>query len=236
MKKRLGNVIVPLILAISAYFAVMTVLFSFGVSVDFGGVLTKTVLALGATGSAVSLVFARPAGKTLKKLGFYLTHAGVVILLVGFALFDCAGDNISAVVPVESETYYSSIQRENGDICNLGFNFRVDSFETETYDDGSDKQYTAVLSFADAVTLKIDTLPLSVNHTVRRGGWKIYLMSHEKNADGTEYVNLLFRHDPGEKFVWLGAVMMISGTVLELIIGNARTLRKKTDGEENGHE
>lgn len=235
MKKRVYGMTASVILVITACFAVLTVLFSFGVSVNFDGVIVKLLLSAGAVLSLSAVVFARPAGGKTKKIGFYLTHAGAVVLLVGFALYDLAGESISATVPVGSETYYSSIQRENGEICDLGFNFRIDSFVTDTYDDGSDRQYTADLSFADAVTLKIDTLQLSVNHTIRRNGWKIYLMSHTTD-DGAEYVNLLFRHDPGEVLVKLGAVMMISGTVLELIIANAHRRRKKTTGEGTLHE
>jgi len=91
------------------------------------------------------------------------------------------------------------------------------------------------LLFADAVTLKVDKKELSVNHTVRKNGWKIYLMNYSHAADEIyewEYVHLLFRRDPGEFVVKAGAAMMIAGTVLELLIGNGIRTKKKEDGHD----
>lgn len=232
MKRRIYDIVSLVLLGITLFFIVLTLLFSSGVSVNFGGVLVTSVLTLAGILMAASLVFAKPSGNLPKRIGFYMTHGGIVLLLVGFALFELAGDSVTAAVPVGGETYYSNIQRENGEVCDLGFNFRVDSFEIETYEDGSEKQYYAGLSFADAVTLKVDTAELSVNHTLHRGGWKIYLMSYGYAADGIgEYVNLLFRYDPGEYVVKIGVVILIAGTLLELLVGNA--IRPKKEGEDH---
>lgn len=207
-------------------------MFSTGTPVNFGGIAVTGVLILAGILMAASLVFAKPSGNLAKRIGFYMTHGGIVLMLAGFALFELAGDSVTAAVPVGGESYYSNIQRENGGVCDLGFNFRVDSFEIETYEDGSDRQYYADLSFADAVTLKIENKELSVNHTVRKDGWKIYLMNYGYAADGMgEYVNLLFRHDPGEYIVRAGVIVLVIGTVMELLVGNA--IRTKKEGEDH---
>lgn len=233
MKRRIYDIVSLVLLGITLFFTVLTLLFSSGISVNFGGVLVTSVLTLAGILMAASLVFARPSGNLPKRIGFYMTHGGIVLLLVGFALFELAGDSVTAAVPVGGETYYSNIQRENGEVCDLGFNFRVDSFEIETYEDGSEKQYYADLSFADAVTLKVDTAELSVNHTLHRNGWKIYLMSYGAGAEpGEEYVNLLFRHDPGEYVVKIGVAVLIAGTLLELLVGNAIRSKKEEDDHE----
>ena len=113
---------------------------------------------------------------------------------------------------------------------------RADNRNIEYYDDGSQKQYSAVLSFADPVTLKIDRQEISVNHPVRRNGWKIYLMSFTYAAAdegySRNYVNLILRRDPGEYIVKAGAALLIAGTVLELLVGNGIRTKKKEDGHE----
>jgi len=230
MKRRIHTVIGCLLLGITLFFLVLTVLFSAGVPVNFRGIAVTAVLTVGGILMAASLVFARPSGNLPKRIGFYLTHAGIVLLLAGFALFELAGDSVTAVVPVGGETYYSNIQRENGEICDLGFHFRVDSRQIEYYEDGSEAQYYAGLAFADPVTLKVDGEWISVNHPVRRNGWKIYLMSFVYAADGGgEHVNFIFRRDPGEYVVKAGVAVLIAGTILELLVGNA--IRPKKEGE-----
>ena len=238
MKRRVHTVIGLLLLGITLLFLVLTVLFSAGVPVNFRGIAVTTILTFGGILMAGSLVFARPSGNLPKRIGFYLTHAGIVLMLAGFALFELGGDSVTAAVPVSETggTYYSNIQRENGEVCDLGFNFRVDSFSVESYGDGSDKQYYAGFSFADAVTLKVENKELSVNHPVRKNGWKIYLMNYGYAADGIgEFVNLLFRRDPGEFVVKAGVVALVAGTVLELLVGNAVRPHKKTK-EESAHD
>ncbi|MBR5311455.1 MAG: cytochrome c biogenesis protein ResB [Clostridia bacterium] len=238
MRNRISGAVSLGLLGITLFFLILTVGFSTGSSADFRGTAVSAVLAVGGLFTGASLVFAKPSGNLPKKCGFYLTHAGIVLLLAGFALFEFAGDSVTAAVPVGGETFYSNIQRENGEICDLGFHFRADSRLIEYDETGYETQYYADLSFADPVTLKIDGETLSVNHPVRRNGWKIYLMSFTYAADGTpapDYVNLILRRDPGEYAVKAGVVLLIAGTVLELLIGNAvRT--KSTTKKEDGHD
>lgn len=232
MKRRIYDIVSLILLGITLFFLALTVVFSTGTSVNFRGFAVTGVLILAGILMAVSLVFAKPSGNLPKRIGFYLTHGGIVLMLAGFALFELAGDSITAEVPVGGETYYSNIQRENGEVCDLGFNICVDDFAVEFYEDGSDKQYYADLLFADAVTLKVEKKELSVNHTVRKNGWKIYLMNYGYAMDGIgEYVNLLFRRDPGEYVVRAGVIVLVAGTILELLVGNA--VRPKKEGEDH---
>ena len=240
MNRRTHNIISLVLLGISLCFLVLTALFSAGIPVNFRGIFVLSALTAGGLLSAAALVFAKPSGNLPKRIGFYLTHAGIVLLLAGFALFELGGDSVTAAVPVDETggTYYSNIQRENGEVCDLGFNFRVDSRNIEYYEDGSEKQYSSMLSFADAVTLTVENREISVNHPVRENGWKIYLMSFTYAADGTadyDYVNLLFRRDPGEYVVKAGVLVLAAGTVLELLVGNAVRTSRKTR-EENAHD
>ncbi len=225
MKIRPYTLVTVALAGITLFFLVLTILFSAGVPVNFWNGAVVAVLMFGGLLNAVSLFASKVRGNLAKRIGFVLTHAGIVVLLVGFARFDMAGDSVTASVPIGGDSYYSNIQRESGDVCDLGFNFRVDDFSVETYEDGTDKQYRATLSFADAVTLRVETEEISVNNTVRRGEWKIYLMNY-----GGEYVHLLFRRDPGETVVKIGAVLLMVGTVMELLVANVRP-RRKSEGE-----
>lgn len=235
VKRRIYDIVSLILLGITLFFLVLTVVFSTGTSVNFRGIAVTGVLMLAGILMAASLVFAKPSGNLAKRIGFCMTHGGIVLMLAGFALFELGGDSITATVPVSEEvyTYYSNIQRENGEVCDLGFNICVENFEIETYEDGSDRQYSADLLFADAVTLKVEHKELSVNHPVRKNGWKIYLMSYGTEADGMwDYVNLLFRRDPGEYVVRAGVIVLVIGTVMELLVGNA--VRTKKEDREHG--
>lgn len=209
---------------INAGLFALVILFSAGIIKGAGGIVATALLTVGGILTALYLILHRVKGALFKKIGFYLTHVGLVLLLVGFAVFELWGNSISLAFPINSESFYSRVQRENGEIYELGFNMRVDSFETELYEDGSPKQYYAELAFADSITLKIDKMSLSVNHPIYRGGKKIYLMGE---SDGT--VNLLIREDPGEYSVKAGAVLVIGGCICSLIAGNIK--RKEHENE-----
>ena len=156
VKRRIYDIVSLILLGITLFFLMLTVVFSTGTSVNFRGIAVTGVLMLAGILMAASLVFAKPSGNLAKRIGFCMTHGGIVLMLAGFALFELAGDSVTAAVPVGGETYYSNIQRENGEVCDLGFNICVENFEIETYEDGSDRQYSADLLFADAVTLKVE--------------------------------------------------------------------------------
>lgn len=212
-------------LGITLIFLVLASLSAFGVAVRWDGQITVVLLAAGGFLTFIGLFMRRPRGNIVRAIGFYAMHLGLVVMLFGFALFDIAGNTVSANVPIGTDTFYSSIGRENGDICELGFNFRITDFSVDRYEDGSEKQYRAGIEFADAVSLRVESEELSVNNTVRKNGWRIYLMSYSG-----EYVNLMFRHDPGEIWVKAGVTLTVSGTVLSLLIGNmlpSKTKEKK---------
>ncbi len=119
-------------------------------------------------------------GVSLYKIGFYLLHGGLLLMMVGFLAYAVAGDSMNVDVPVNADgSIYTSIQAESGETTDLGFGLKVDSFVLEKYEDtGNDKYYRANLTLMDPTTLTRETGILEVNHTLRRNGWKIYLMSY----------------------------------------------------------
>lgn len=228
-KQKIGRVMYDaaclLSLGITLIFLVMAILTAFGLPIRWDGSLTAVLLAAVGFLIFIGLFMRRPPKNIIRAIGFYAMHLGLVVMLIGFALFDLAGNTVSANVPIGGETFYSSIGRENGDICALGFHFRITDFSIDTYEDGSEKQYRAGIEFADPVSLRVEANELSVNHTIKKNGWRIYLMSYSG-----EYVHLMFRHDPGEIWVKTGVAMTVSGTILSLLIGNmlpSKTKEKK---------
>lgn len=119
-------------------------------------------------------------GLTPYKIGFYLLHLGILVMLVGFLSYVIAGEyyNLSFSVGEGYDGFY----KENGDYESFGFGISVDDFTVEKYEDGSDKYYRADLVFSDGSS---DTL--EVNKTLRRGGYKIYLMDYSDGS--TEFVS-----------------------------------------------
>lgn len=113
------------------------------------------------------------------KIGFYLMHLGLLILLSGLAAFELAGFDQTVSVPVnENGSFYSSIRNENGEEEDLGFSFRINSFRVDKYESGSDKYYRADVEFLDPATLRQSKEYLEVNRTLRQNGKKIYLMDY----------------------------------------------------------
>ena len=126
----------------------------------------------------VCLALYQPAW-SVYKVGFYAMHIGLLILLAGLAAFSLAGESITVQVPIDPDgRYFAYVQNEEGDDIDLGFAFKLDRFTLEKYESGNDKYYRTDLTFADPTTLAAETDYLEVNRTIRKNGWKIYLMSY----------------------------------------------------------
>lgn len=126
----------------------------------------------------VCLALYQPAW-SVYKVGFYALHVGLLILLAGLAAFSLVGESITVQVPINPDgRYFGYVQNEKGEEIDLGFAFKLDKFTLEKYKSGSDKYYKVDMTFADPTTLAAETDYLEVNRTVRKNGWKIYLMSY----------------------------------------------------------
>ncbi len=168
----------------------LTVILAIGVVIaviqgDVGiltGGLAAAVFAVFAILQIICITLYQPE-LSVYKIGFYLMHVGLLILLAGLAAFAIAGESITVQVPVDNQADgYRFVQNEEGEEIDLGFAFRLDSFTVEKYQSGSDRYYKTDVTFWDVATHAQHKDYLEVNRTLRNNGWKLYLMSY---SDGT---------------------------------------------------
>ena len=70
----------------------------------------------------------------VKRLGSYFLHFGFVIFLFGCMLYSATGVSVMTTVPVNNSIAYSTIQKSDGELVELGFSFGLDDFKIEYYD------------------------------------------------------------------------------------------------------
>ncbi|MBO4356446.1 MAG: cytochrome c biogenesis protein ResB [Clostridia bacterium] len=141
----------------------------------------------------VCVIFYKPSF-SFYRIGFYFVHLGLPLMLIGFALGTILGQSHYSRVPVDpSGNYYTGISDESGEVTDLGFGLKADSFTVEKYDSGSDKQYKLTLSIYEPnnrtnIYYNSGKSVLEVNKTFRKNGWKLYLMEYtdgERAHDGS---------------------------------------------------
>jgi len=130
----------------------------------------------------VCIFFFKP-GAGAYKIGFYFTHVGILVILIGALLFAVFGQTVYSEVPIdESGKYYVAIG--NGeDRTELGFGIRADSLTVERYADGSDRSYSSELTLFDVskntgLYHESGKKTLAVNAPLHKNGWKLYFMSY----------------------------------------------------------
>ncbi len=210
------------------------------------------------TAIAVSLVAFNPR-KTFYDLGFYILHTGIIIFLAGMMIFALKGSSHYVALPdlssVTEDTenlmkesygwsdkdierffsYRNQIGGEDGEIIDLGFNFRIIDFDTLYYEDGkSVRHYEATVEYflSDGT---VEKESLTVNHPLYRGGWKIYLMNVGVSPYGYEQVNLLMKKDPVEFLTTAGIILTVLGTFMMCFLPGLRRSsyrREETEGSD----
>ena len=205
---------------------------------------------------AVSIVAFNPQ-KSIYDLGFYILHMGIIIFVAGMMIFAVKGYslyvNLPSLASVTQEaenqmkniygysdkdierlrSYRNQIGTDDGEIIDLGFNFRIVDFDTEYYEDGeSVRHYEAMVEFflSDGT---IETVPLTVNHPIYRGGWKIYLMNVGDSPYGYEQVNLLMKKDPAEFISVAGIILTVLGTFMMCLLPK-KSLSLCSEGKKRG--
>lgn len=143
----------------------------------------------------------------IKKIGFYLCHVGVVLVIVGAFMGFFKGRDVTFTIPVDPLGSYGEVQKSDGELLQFGFNIGIQSFEVERTD-GEVTQYSAQMRLIGD-TDEIRTL--AVNRPVSYGGWKFYLMDYE---DSELYLSLHAKSDPGNAVFASGLWLIMAGTAV----------------------
>lgn len=198
----------------------------------FDGALCGILLGVTALLCAVCLCLENANGNFFYKLGFYLLHGGMVVLLAGFLLsrFLCAAWTVA--IPVGDDSYRYVVDEATGAESDLGFYLGVSDTVTEYYrdEDGKEtanpKYYEATVEVTDAQSLRAETKALTVNHPLRLQGtknYKVYLMSlYTDEMTGGDMAVLYLKADPAEYTILAGIVLLISGSVCMCLLGDIR--------------
>lgn len=224
----------------------------------------------------------------VRKMGFYLLHIGLVLVLIGCFAYFINGHNYQVTFQQDPNNYYMvTTPDENGEPVDLGMDIKIMDATVEYYSptytvyqidtqtgemttvesdlevqDGyldlgpyggtsmseaelnaslatdpatgavyyyitentavirtlTPKHYEAKLSLCDVKEERFygtdaDPYSLTVNHPLRCGDWKVYLMGISSAGD-TDYVTLTFKKDPGEWVTVTGIVLLIAGAFL----------------------
>jgi cytochrome c biogenesis protein len=159
----------------------------------------------------------RKAKSGYARLGTYLTHLSVLLILVG-GLIGALWGFKGYVQIVEGEAVEAIfLNNPQQAMKPLGFQVRCDAFRVEFYPDGSPREYVSTLTFFDEGRMVIDHAPLRVNHPISYKGLTFYQASY-----GTSVLPIVEVRENGGKGVphtmqlRQGEAQPIPGTQTEL--------------------
>ncbi|MDD2388591.1 MAG: cytochrome c biogenesis protein ResB [Desulfobacterales bacterium] len=112
----------------------------------------------------------------LVRLGVYVVHLSVVMLLVGGLIGSIFGFDGFVNLP-EGETVQEVRLKGSQEVRPLGFRLRCDKFKVSFYDTGSPKEYRATLSVIENAKTVL-TKDVIVNDPLRYGGISFYQSSY----------------------------------------------------------
>jgi hypothetical protein len=189
--------------------------------------LTTVLLVIFGALTLVCLCISTVGGGTVYKVGFYVLHGGLVLLIIGFIIYGALGKKYDVTV-YSTDVYYDSIRDTtvSGEvIIDLGFKFRLDGVQAEYHLDeegkptSSPKMYSAVLTVIYPGEDTPKAVEISVNKPLYINGYKIYLMSMDTASQGA---TLLFKKDPAEFTITSGIVLLIVGSFLMCYFGDVK--------------
>jgi cytochrome c biogenesis protein len=116
------------------------------------------------------------------RLGTYLTHLSVLLILAG-GLIGAIWGAKGYVEIAEGETVARVLLRKPQWMMRpLSFVVRCDAFRVDFYPDGSPKEYISTLTFFEEEQVVLDHVPLRVNHPISYGGLSFYQSSYGTRA------------------------------------------------------
>lgn len=71
---------------------------------------------------------------SLKRLGFYLCHTGVLVIVVCSFISWGATKDTTFAIPINPNSFYGEVVQNDGSVLDFGFDIAVESFKVEKYD------------------------------------------------------------------------------------------------------
>ena len=200
------------------------------------------------------VVFLKAGGKLAYKIGFYLTHCGLVVLIVGLLLTNLTQTKAYVVVDGADVGVKRTDIVQDGETGKTLLSFDhlicVENYGTTYYDEAktSPKSYEATVGLYDKASKEpAGTKKLSMNRPARIDGYKVYLMNlyPEGGTAGPNGeilyphggVGLLFKHNPGEYVTIYGFAVSLAGVFLSCFSGvkKLKTAKQRdSSGKEGG--
>jgi len=155
-------------------------------------------------------------GQKTYKIGFFVLHGGLALLLVGFIFQNLLGQSISFVLDVDgryprgTETVYTDMKDAQNQM-DLGFQISATYMKVSYYPETNMvREYDLTVETRKGPD---DVQPvaykLKVNKPIYINGYKIYLMNYADNA-----VVLTAKYDPMEYTILFGIFATLAGTVI----------------------
>ncbi len=136
---------------------------------------------------------------TLNRYGFYLAHAGILIILGGsFVSSIYSIEGMMWLIPGESKNKFDSVRHED---IPLGFSVRCDDFSIETYDTGMPREYRSELTITPDNGQPI-TQELLVNHPIAIDGYRLYQSSYQQTGLERIMLTVLFGETSSQS-IWM---------------------------------
>ena len=112
------------------------------------------------------------------RLGTYLTHLSVLLILFGGLMGAIWGFKGYVEITEGESVKEIALKSSHNESIPLEFTVRCDSFRVDFYPDASPKEYVSILTFIDGDEVVLDHVPLRVNHPISYRGLTFYQASY----------------------------------------------------------
>jgi cytochrome c biogenesis protein len=119
--------------------------------------------------------------QSLGRLGVYVLHSSIVLILIGVVIGSLFGFS-KAFVEIEEKGSVTTAYSPMGEPIDLGFTVRCEDFSVSFYDSGAPKEYRSVLSVVDGGKTVVDRRPVVVNHPLTYRGIAFYQSGYKGAA------------------------------------------------------
>ncbi|MBE6638597.1 MAG: cytochrome c biogenesis protein ResB [Ruminococcaceae bacterium] len=182
----------------------------------FDGTVLYILLGVVAVLLIICVCISQVYGQKTYKIGFFVLHGGLALLLVGFIFQNLLGQSISFVLDVDgryprgTETVYTDMKDAQNQM-DLGFQISATYMKVSYYPETNMvREYDLTVETRKGPD---DVQPvaykLKVNKPIYINGYKIYLMNYADNA-----VVLTAKYDPMEYTILFGIFATLAGTVI----------------------